>query len=122
MSIRSTWARYTCASRCASIPGALAALKRRLEPYPETYRREAIAKFLWECDFSLMCGRKAASKRDVLYASGSLFRSAVALVYALYAHYRMYCPETRRVASNGSSPAAWRCPMGLPRRSKAHAR
>lgn len=81
---------YLCQPLCEHT-GTLAALKRRLEPYPETYRREAMAKFLWECDFSLMCGRKAASKRDVLYASGSLFRSAVALVYALYAHYRMYC-------------------------------
>lgn len=71
--------------------GALAALKRRLITYPETYRRAAIDKFLWECEFSLLCGRKAASKRDVVYAAGSLFRSAVALVYALYAHYRMYC-------------------------------
>lgn len=81
---------YLCRPLCEHT-GALSALKRRLEPYPETYRREAVAKFLWECDFSLMCGRKAASKRDVIYASGSLFRSAVALVYALYAHYRMYC-------------------------------
>ena len=71
--------------------GALAALKRRLEPYPEAYRRAAVARFLWECEFSLMCGRKAAAKRDVIYAAGSLFRSAVALVYALFAHYRMYC-------------------------------
>ena len=65
--------------------------KEKLIPYPETYRRAAIDKFLWECEFSLSCGRKAIGKQDVLYAAGSLYRCAMSLIQVLYAVNRMYC-------------------------------
>ena len=42
--------------------------KKRLSPFPETYRKAAMATFLWEGSFSLFCGRKAIGKRDVIYA------------------------------------------------------
>lgn len=64
--------------------------KKRLEIFPETYRKAAIEKFLWECAFSLKCGLKAIEKKDILYASGSLFRSAVCLLQVLYAINGMY--------------------------------
>ena len=65
-------------------------LKARLTEFPEPYRRAAIAKFLWECEFSLLCGRKAIAKGDVLYAAGSLYRCANCLIQVLYAVNRLY--------------------------------
>lgn len=64
--------------------------KNRLKDFPENYRKAAIAKFLWECEFSQQCGRKAIGKGDILYAAGSLFRSAVSLLQVLYAINGMY--------------------------------
>lgn len=70
--------------------GCVSALKARLTPFPEVYRRAAVQKFLWECGFSSLCGRKSASKGDVTYAAGSLFRCAIALVQALFALNRAF--------------------------------
>lgn len=64
--------------------------KNRLIDFPENYRKAAIVKFLWECEFSQQCGRKAIGKGDILYAAGSLFRSAVSLLQVLYAINGMY--------------------------------
>lgn len=64
--------------------------KNRLMEYPENYRKAAIEKFLWECEFSEQCGRKAIGKEDILYAAGSLFRCAVSLLQVLYAINGMY--------------------------------
>lgn len=64
--------------------------KKRLREFPEKYRKATIAKFLWECEFSQQCGRKAIEKRDILYAAGSLFRCAVSLLQVLYAVNGMY--------------------------------
>lgn len=64
--------------------------KERLMDFPENYRRTAIEKFLWECEFSEQCGRKAIRKGDILYAAGSLFRCAVSLLQVLYAINGMY--------------------------------
>lgn len=64
--------------------------KARLVPFPEKYRRAAMDKFLWECWFSAMCGRKSAGKGDVVYAAGSLFRCAVSLMQVLFAFNRMF--------------------------------
>ncbi len=54
--------------------------KKRLIEFPENYRETSIEKFLWECEFSEQCGRKAIRKGDILYATGSLFRCAVNLL------------------------------------------
>lgn len=64
--------------------------KKRLVEFPENYQRASIEKFLWECEFSQQCGRKAIGKEDILYAAGSLFRCAVSLILVLYAINRMY--------------------------------
>lgn len=64
--------------------------KERLIEFPENYRKACIEKFLWECEFSEQCGRKAIGKGDILYAAGSLFRCAVSLLQVLYAMNRMY--------------------------------
>lgn len=64
--------------------------KNRLMVFPENYRKAAIEKFLWECEFSEQCGRKGIGKEDILYAAGSLFRCAVSLLQVLYAINGMY--------------------------------
>lgn len=64
--------------------------KKRLIEFPKSYRKAAIGKFLWECEFSQQCGRKAIGKEDVLYAAGSLFRCAISLLQVLYAINGMY--------------------------------
>ncbi|MBP1756001.1 MAG: hypothetical protein H6Q59_2399 [Firmicutes bacterium] len=64
--------------------------KERVVRLPNSYRKAAIEKFLWECEFSQQCGRKAIGKGDVLYAAGSLFRSVVSLLHVLYAINGMY--------------------------------
>lgn len=38
-----------------------------------------------------MCGKKAIKKNDIVYASGSIFRSSMCLIYVLYAANEMYC-------------------------------
>lgn len=82
----------------------LADLKSKLVVFPQKYKKAVIQKFFWECEFSLMCGRKGIKKQDVLYASGSLFRCAVCLVQVLYAYSEMYClnekGSLRRLAEN----------------------
>jgi predicted nucleotidyltransferase len=65
-------------------------LKKSLAVFPPRYREASMEKFLWEGKFSLRCGRKAAAGKDVTYASGSLFRSAVCLIYAFYSFHGMY--------------------------------
>lgn len=64
--------------------------KKRLTEFPESYRKAAVEKFLWECEFSQQCGRKAIGKEDILYAAGSLFRCAISLLQVLYAINGMY--------------------------------
>lgn len=66
-------------------------LKDSLKIFPPAYKNASIQKFLWECEFSLMCGKKAIKKNDIVYASGSIFRSAMCLIYVLYAANEMYC-------------------------------
>lgn len=68
----------------------LSKLRTRALAFPESYRRAAARKFMWECQFSENCGRKAIEKEDVVYAAGSLFRCAVCLVQVLSAVNRIY--------------------------------
>ena len=64
--------------------------KKRLDPFPRSYQKAVIERFLWECEFSMQCGSKAISKGDVLYAAGSIFRCAISLLQVLYAINEMY--------------------------------
>ncbi len=63
---------------------ALQELKRLADPVSGGCRRAASAKFLWEADFSNSTGRSAAAKRDIVYAAGSMFRTALCLAQALF--------------------------------------
>lgn len=64
--------------------------KERLSEFPQRYRKAVLERFLWEGGFSQFCGRKAIDKADILYAAGSLFRSAMCLLQVLYAVNGMY--------------------------------
>lgn len=79
-----------CCRILSSNNGLISEQKKRLIEFPESYRKATIEKFLWECEFSQQCGRKAVGKRDILYAAGSLFRCAISLLQVLYAINGMY--------------------------------
>lgn len=66
-------------------------LKNSLKIFPTNYKKSAIEKFLWECEFSLMCGKKAVEKDDIVTVSGSIYRSVMCLIYALYAENEIHC-------------------------------
>lgn len=60
--------------------------------YPPRMQEGLIQRFLWEAEFSLDCGRKAALRGDINYAAGSFFRTVCSwleVVYALNSHYLM---------------------------------
>ena len=59
-----------CCVELFSASSRLREEKARLSPFPEVYRAAAIDKFLWECGFSLLCGKKALGRGDAVYASG----------------------------------------------------
>lgn len=71
--------------------GSVSRFKAQLAVFPQQYKQAAIEKFLWECTFSLSCGRKSIGSGDILYACGSLFRCAVCLIQVLYAYHEQYC-------------------------------
>lgn len=59
-----------------------------------------IAKFMWEAEFSLACGRKAALGGDAHYALGSIFRSVGSWVQVVYAVNETYLMNEKRSLSN----------------------
>jgi predicted nucleotidyltransferase len=60
-------------------------LKQLAEPVSMVYRDAASKTFLWEAEFSLMTGRSSIAKKDIVYASGALFKGILCLVQALFA-------------------------------------
>jgi hypothetical protein len=70
--------------------GEVSALKELAIPYPAEMKRALIEKFFWEINFSLDIAKKSIARRDVVYASGCCFRSAMCLLHTLFAlneHY-----------------------------------
>jgi hypothetical protein len=60
-------------------------LKRLAEPISKAYRDAASGWFLWEAEFSGMTGRSSIAKKDIVYASGALFKGILCLTQALVA-------------------------------------
>lgn len=58
--------------------------------YSPQMRQALIKKFLWEAQFSMACGRKAAFKGDLNYAMGSMFRAVCSWIEVLYAVNNLY--------------------------------
>ena len=88
-------------------------LKNSLKVFPSTYKTAAIQRFLWECEFSIQCGKKAIKKNDILYASGSIFRSVICLIYVLYAENEMYCLNEKGSLDRLIKSDNVRIPMGF---------
>ncbi len=65
----------------------MAGLKLRAEPVSKAYRDAASKWFLWEAEFSVMTGRSSIAKKDIVYASGALFKGILCLTQALFAVY-----------------------------------
>lgn len=63
--------------------GALAALKKQIDPYPASLQRALFQKFAWEIDFSLQVARKSLDRVDVTYAAGCCFRSVMCMLQVL---------------------------------------
>ncbi len=70
--------------------GIIAALKRRIWPYPEPLKRAIINRFAWACEFDLSHGRKSAALGDAYVTIGCLTRCAAHLVQVLYALNERY--------------------------------
>ena len=64
---------------------SLSKLKNKLNTFPIVYKKAVINKFLWEAEFSCSCGRKSIKRRDIVYATGSLYRCVNSLVQVLFA-------------------------------------
>ena len=69
---------------------ALKALLHTEGEYPPRMRAAICGRFLWEAEFSLATGRKAALGGDVHYAMGCAFRAVGAWAQVLYALNRRY--------------------------------
>jgi hypothetical protein len=82
--------------------GAVSALKDRIFPYPEQMRRAMIDKFLWEAEFSIRCGSKSVGKGDFINVSGSIYRAAVSLLYAIAARNERFILNEKGIFSQVS--------------------
>ncbi len=84
---------------------ALAALKRRLTPYPAALKQALIERYLFDAGFMLDLGRKPAARGDVFHVAGCLFRCAAALVQVLFAlNERYFMNEKGAVAAVAGLP------------------
>ena len=87
--------------------GVIAALKGRTRPYPAALKRELIAHFLFEAEFSCGIARKPASRGDLAYVHGALYRAVACLTQVLFALNECYCMnEKGAVAVAASLPLA----------------
>ncbi|HEX2221186.1 MAG TPA: DUF4037 domain-containing protein, partial [Candidatus Limnocylindria bacterium] len=69
--------------------GHFAELHARALPYPEALRTAKLAE-LWEAWFALDVAAKPATRGDVAYVAGCLWRAASVIVQALFALDRRY--------------------------------
>jgi predicted nucleotidyltransferase len=70
--------------------GALESLKDATENYPPRLKRALIRNQLWEARFALDTCRKSATRGDVFYVTGCLFRCAACMVQVLFALNERY--------------------------------
>jgi predicted nucleotidyltransferase len=100
-----------CCVPLADPDGVLVELKRLVRPYPPLLRAALLQRFLFEASFSLDGGAKGATRGDVVYVAGCLFRTIASLVQALYAASDRYCLNEkgalREVASFARTPATF---------------
>lgn len=76
--------------------GAIAALKARVERYPELLHRRVVDDSLWSAEFTLLHARAFAAQGDVYNTVGCLTRVATNLTQALFALNRRYYMSDKR--------------------------
>jgi hypothetical protein len=76
--------------------GVIAALKARIEPYPELLHRRAVDDNLWSAEFTLLHAHSFAAQGDVYNTVGCLTRAATNLTQALFALNRRYYMSDKR--------------------------
>ncbi len=69
---------------------AIAGLKAKVANYPEEFRRAVIGKHLFDAEFEISIASKPASRGDVMYVAGCLFRAAGFMTLVLYALNRKF--------------------------------
>lgn len=69
---------------------ALAALRRRCDPYPPALAKALRGTFEWEAQFSLENAEKSLPRHDINYLAGCAFRSVACLCQALFALNGVY--------------------------------
>ncbi|HYL59180.1 MAG TPA: nucleotidyltransferase domain-containing protein [Candidatus Acidoferrales bacterium] len=79
--------------------GTVAALKSRLTPYPEEFRRALLTKHLFDAEFEVMIAAKPAARCDVMYVAGCLFRAAGFMTLVLYALNRRFFMNEKGAAA-----------------------
>jgi hypothetical protein len=85
----------------------VAALKRRVRPFPEALKRQLIRHFLFEAGFACRIAAKPAARGDVAYVHGCLYRAVACLCQVIFALNERYCMnEKGAVAIAGALPAA----------------
>jgi predicted nucleotidyltransferase len=88
--------------------GVVAALKRRVRPFPPALKAELIGHFLFEAGFALQVAAKPDDRGDVAYVHGALYRAAACLTQVIFALNEHYCMnEKGAVAIAASLPV---CP------------
>ncbi len=70
--------------------GTVGALKSKLVPYPEAFRRALVTKHLIDAEFEVSIAAKPAARGDVMYVAGCLFRAAGFMTLVLYALNRRF--------------------------------
>ncbi len=84
-----------CCVPLADRDGVIAELKTLVRPYPALLRASLVERFLFEAGFSLDGAAKGASRGDVVYVAGCLFRTVAALVQVLHAVHERYCTNEK---------------------------
>jgi hypothetical protein len=70
--------------------GMIAALKARVEPYPELLHQRAVNDGLWSAEFTLLHARSFAAQGDIYNTTGCMTRTATNLTQVLFALNRCY--------------------------------
>lgn len=83
--------------------GVIEGLKGRLEPYPPKLCQVLIDTYLWQAEFALSAGEKAAARGESPYVAGCFFECAYSLVQVLYAlNGRYYVNEKGAVGETAT--------------------
>lgn len=83
--------------------GVIEGLKARLTPYPPELRAALVESYLWQAEFALSVGQKAAARGESPYVAGCFFECVYSLVQVLYAlNGRYFVNEKGAVAETAT--------------------